>query len=217
MLEKISNINPDSAFKGEKKRQTVFTSLPKGQKHVNLGEDSITLSPSVHFLLGKNWQPVQLKEFASRKLFLHFIFSGLEFKIDFDLDNILLNKKFIYKIISSQDSDKTRTLIQLDFKPALDFLPSDHESLILNLSSLQFLFGRMKELNLQTGVNFIDADAVRNLLDGIENGVIKEMNYITAGVLHLYEKMSGANCNQLKVSNEDFALVHIHNITAVKI
>jgi hypothetical protein len=215
MLEGITNINPDSAYKGDKKKVVFYPAVSRGNKPAGHGEDSISLSPSLHFLLEKNWNPVQLKEISSHKIFIDFILAGLEFKIDLDIDKVLLEKKFLYKVISSNETEKTKTLLQIEFKPSLDFLPSKYEAPLQNLSSLHALFGKVKEYNLIAEVNSIDADAVRNLLEGIEKGVINEFNHITSGVLQLYEKISGTNCNQLKISNENFSLVHILNITTV--
>ncbi len=215
MLEGITNINPDSAYKGEKKKVVFYPAASRGQKPAGHGEDSISLSPSLHFLLEKNWNPVQLKEISSHKIFLHFILSELEFKIELDIDKVQLEKKFLYKVISSNEIEKTKTLIQVEFKPALDFLPSKYESPLHNLVSFHSLFKKVRDYNLISQINSIDTDAVRNLLEGIEKGIINELNHITSGVLQLYEKISGTNCNQLKVSNESISLIHILNITTV--
>lgn len=217
MLEGITNINPDSAYKGEKRRPTFYPAAVKGQKSAGHGEDSILLSPSMHFFMEKNWQPLQLKEISSHKIFVNFILSGLEFKIDLDVDKLLLEKKFLYKIISTRDTDKTKTMVQLEFKPSLEFLPAKYESPLHNLPSLRALFQKIIEYNLQAEINSINADAVRNLLDGIEYGIIDELNHITSGVLRLYEKVSGVNSNQFKFNNENISLVSILNITTVNI
>ncbi len=216
MLEGITNINPDSGYKGDKKKVIFYPAASKAHKTAGHGEDSISLSPSLHFLLEKNWNPVQIKEISAHKIFIDFILSGLEFKIEFDLDKVLLEKKFLYKIISTDETEKIKTLLQIEFKPSLDFLPSKYEAPLQNLSSLHSLFGKIKDYNLIAEVNSIDADAVRNLLEGIEKGVINELNHITSGVLQLYEKISGTNSNQLKISNESISLIHILNITTVK-
>lgn len=217
MLEKITNINPDSSYKGERKNTQAFPLAAKGQKHTGLGNDSISLSPSIHFLMEKNWHPVQLKEISSKKIFVDFIFSELEFKIDLDFDKVLLENKILYKIISANESDKTKTLAQIEFKPASDFTSAKYESYSTTLFSLHSLFTKITQRNLQSEANSIDTDTVRNLLEDVEHGVIEELGYITSGVLQLYEKISGVNSSQFKIGNESLSMVHILNITTINI
>ncbi|MCX6151069.1 MAG: hypothetical protein NTX22_11125 [Ignavibacteriales bacterium] len=219
MLEKITNINPDSNYKGEKKSGNFLPAFSKANKHFDLGNDAIHISPAMHFVLEKGWHLRELKEFSGRKIFVSFIFVDFEIQSEIDFDKLLLSKKIVYKIIKTKELNGSRRklMLVLNFNLNKSFEIIDDQNLLFNLRELEILFDRISQLDIKSELNCFDTSAIRNLMDDIYKGLTFEFNYITTNLLLFFERVTKLNCRFIKQEEEISDVIKIEKIVAVEI
>ena len=214
MLEKITNINSESAYKNEKRGGNFLPVFTKTVKHSDLGNDAIKISPVLQYILDKGWQLKELKEINSRKISIKFLFAGFEFQADVDFDKLMAGKKIEYIIVKERNTNEINQsiMVNLTFNINKSFLIDENQSTLINLKETEVLFERISQLDLESEINSFDTYAIKSLMDDIYEGLVYELNYITSNLLLLFEKITKINCHFIKQEIEEPEIIKLDKI-----
>ena len=215
MLEKITNINSESAYKNEKRGGSFLPVFNKTIKHPDQGSDAIKISPPMQYILDKGWHLKELKEINSRKITIKFLFAGFEFQVDIDFDKLFTGKKIEYVIIRERNINGMNHSLMLNLTFCISnkhFSIDENNEVLVNLKELEELFERISQLNLESEINSFDTYAFKSLMDDIYDGLVSELNYITSNLLLLFEKITQINCRFIKQENEETEIIKLDKI-----
>jgi hypothetical protein len=219
MLDKITNINPESGYKNEKHSGNFLLSISKIPKHSELGNDAIQISPALHYILEKGWRLIEIKEINPRKILIKFLFAEITFQTEIDFDKLLTSKKLFYNISKEKKSfgKERRILLSLTFNINKYFQIDDNQTTVVVLRDLEVLFERISQLELESEINNFDTYAIRSLMDEIYKGLITELNYISSNILLFFEKMTKINCHFIKQEEEIAEIIKLEKMYSVDI
>jgi|WetSurMetagenome_2_1015567.scaffolds.fasta_scaffold45780_4 hypothetical protein len=217
MLDKITNINPESGYKNEKHGGNFIMSFSKVSKHPELGNDAIQISPALHNLLEKGWRLIELKEINPRKVFIKFLFAEFIFQVEVDFDKLLSTKKLLYNITKEKKSfgKNRKIMLSLTFNINKYFQVEDNLPILVSLRDMEILLERISQLELEAEINNFDTYAIKSLMDEIYKGLIIELNYISTNLLLFFEKFTKINCHFISQEEDIPEIIKLEKIFAV--
>ena len=217
MLEKITNINPESGYRKEKHVSNFFLSLSKTSKHTDLGNDAIQISPAMHYILEKGWRLIELKEVNPRKINLKFLFADFVFHTEVDFDKLQTLKKIEFKISKEKKrfGRDRKIMLNLIFNINKYFQIDENQTALLALRDMEILFERISQLELEAEINNFDTYAIKSLMDEIYKGLVTEVSYIANNLLLFFERITQINCRFIKQEEEITEIIKLEKIYAV--
>lgn len=202
MLSRIINISTNPDFKHSRKSQGFGKYFGGSSAHNTEIHDSVTLSPALLFLNEIKWHLKDINQTQNEKMMLGFLVSGFEFSTTLDLLNVNYLDKLEYDVLKERELNGgfTKALARFSVKiNPVNFEEFDDAALFKGFKSL---FDRLFLLDMDCELNASESKVIHNLLDGLNEEIRYEFDYVNSGILSFIEKLKGINFPKLKLLND---------------
>lgn len=216
MLDKIINIKPNFGYKEGKGRHPGFQKyFQTANYNKSAFHDSISFSPAAIFLSKVNWNLKEIDILTKEKINLIFSISEFEFKTEIDFLTLYSEPRHFYTISKdySAPGNTMRLILNLSAQKNIITLNENIDRVFLN--GLDKLFGRMLALEICGEIDKYDSSALRNLMDGIDDEIALEFEYINTALFTLVNKLGNKIIENYSFQNERVEPIIIEKITAL--
>jgi hypothetical protein len=199
-----------------------FQNVPREKINVKMREkaakhDNVQLSPFTAYLNQIDWQLKGIQKPSPEKLFFAFVVKEFEFQTEIDFSRFAAQPRQYYSIICDKEieGEKKRSLLKVSI--AKRGLHLDNEYKNIDLETLRTLFDNIFEMNIHSELNREKNAVIKQLLSGIYNDLLAEIENITVGVYTLIEKMDIMKPKTIKYPPDLEDTILLEKITTVKL
>lgn len=217
MLDKIINIKPEYRYKEGSGSNFGFQKFYQNAgQHRIVFQDSISFSPAAIFLSKINWQLRDIEVASNTKMSLIFSTFDFEFHAEIDFLNFYNEPRHYYSINKSFLSIGKKMKLLLRMAANKNIIRIDENVERMNLNGLDRLFERIYNLEISGEIDKYDSSVLRDLMDGIDEDIINEFNFINTAFFTLVSKLGNFKfLDNYNFNNERTEPVIIEKITAI--
>jgi len=212
MLGKIINISTNPDLRQQRRSHGFGKFFAGGYLHRELVHDSVTLSPALLYLNEIKWQLKEINNSSNEKMVLVFIVAGLEFSTTIDMLDISYLEGLNYDVLKEREHNGEKTKALAQFSAKVNYHSFEEFENIIEFKGFKIFFDRLFLLDMDCELNAYESKAINNLLDGINERICDEFDYINSGILTFIEKLKGIKLPRLAFVNEQGNLVTLLKI-----
>jgi len=212
MLGKIINISTNPDLRQPRKSHGFGKFFAGGYSHSTDVHDSVTLSPALLYLNEIKWQLKVINHSSNEKLMVVFIAAGLEFSTTIDMLDISYIDRLNYDVLKEREHNGEKTKALAHFSAKVNYHGFDEFENVIEFKGFKIFFDRLFLLDMDCELNASESKAIDNLLDGINDRICDEFDYINSGILTFIEKLKGIKLPRLAFVTEQGNLVTLLKI-----
>jgi hypothetical protein len=217
MLERIINIKPEFKYRDGRGSGFGFQKFfQTANQNRTVFHDSISLSPAAVFLSKINWQLKEMTISSKEKLNIIISVSDFEFGTELDFLSFYSTQRQYFDVAKIFISAAKSFRLLLNISAKKNRLKINDNLERIPLSGLTKLLDRIFSLEINGVIDKYDSLALRDLMDGIDEDIINDFNYINNALYTLVSKIGNFNLPENYLFNDDRTEpIIIEKITAI--
>lgn len=195
MLNKISNITPSTeGFSRPGGNSSVQRSSLSAYSSSSNVSDSIVYSAALVFLSKLKWQLKKMSKTKNGAIYIDLVFDNYEFITSVDISTKGKNSFLDFQIKNLVPGNNNGQKLELEISIQVNDIKDDISESSPKLIYIPMLYDRFFLLNINSEISNKDTNLIK-LIDGIFEGLYKELNEITNRIVVFVEKLTGESAH----------------------